>query len=226
MQKKLKAIDLTHTLSSGIPSWDGSCGFELSVITDYKDCTPPNLFRVQKMQCNNGIGTHIDAPAHVIKNGRTIDKLNLKELITDCVVIDVSPKANADYVIMPETIKEFEKKYGKIKSNSFVIFYTGWEKYWGNKTKYNNNHKFPSVHTSTAEILLKRNIAGIGTDTLSVDTGEYGFPVHHLILGKDKYLVENVANAKSLPPVGAKILILPLKIEGGTESPIRLVALI
>jgi kynurenine formamidase len=226
MTKKLKVIDLTHILSSETPSWDGNCGFELSVVIDYKDCKAPNLFRVQKMKYNNGIGTHMDAPAHVIKNGRTIDKLNLKELITDCVVIDVSSKANESYVIMPEVIQKFEKKYGKIKSNSFIIFYTGWEKYWANRKKYNNNHKFPSVHTSTAKLLLKRNIAGIGTDTLSVDTGEYGFPVHHAILGADKYLVENVANAKSLPPIGAKILILPLKIENGTEAPIRLIALI
>lgn len=226
MTKKLKAIDLTHTLSSEIPSWDGSCGFELSTITDYKDCTPPNLFRVQRMKCNAGIGTHMDAPAHVIKNGRTIDELHLNELITDCVVINVSSKAFANYVIMPEIIQKFEKKYGKIKSNSFVIFYTGWDKRWANKEKYNNNHKFPSVHVSTAELLLKRNISGIGTDTLSVDTGEHGFPVHNAILGADKYLVENITNTKSLPPIGAKILVLPLKIKDGTESPIRLIALI
>jgi len=226
MSNELKTIDLTHRLLPEAPSWDGSCGFELSINTDYKDCIPPNLFRTQKINMSAGIGTHMDAPAHVIPDGRTIDKLTMEELVTDCVIIDVSSEADAVYVIKPEVIEKFEKEYGKIKSNSFVIFYTGWDKRWGNRDRYNNNHKFPSVDLSVAELLLKRNIVGIGIDTLSVDTGVNGFPVHHAILGADKYLVENVANAKELPSTGAKILVLPIKIKDGTESPVRLIALV
>lgn len=49
--------------------------------------------------------------------------------------------------------------------------------------------------------------------------------MHRAILGADKYLVENVANAKLLPPTGAKVLVLPIKIKDATEAPIRLIAL-
>ncbi len=226
MNKEFKVIDLTHMLSSDIPTWDGGCGFELSIDTDYKDCTPPDLFRTQKIKCNAGIGTHMDAPAHVKEGGRTIDKLNLEELVTDCVVIDVSKEADENYLIMPEVIEKFEKEHGEIKPSSFVIFYTGWDKHWGNREKYINDHKFPSVDKATALFLLERNIAGLGIDTLSADTGSNGFPVHQAILGADKYLVENIANAKDLPSMGAKIFIMPIKIKDGTEAPIRLVALI
>lgn len=226
MNKDFKIVDLTHRLLPEIPTWDGSCGFELSINTDYKDCTPPDLFRTQKVKCGAGIGTHMDAPAHVKEGGITIDKLNLEELITDCVVIDVSAVADAAYMIKPEVVEKFEKEHGEIKSNSFVIFYTGWDKRWGNREKYINDHKFPSVDKSTAELLLKRNITGLGIDTLSADTGANGFPVHQLILGADKYLVENIANAKELPPIGAKSFVLPMKIKDGTEAPIRLIALI
>jgi kynurenine formamidase len=225
MNKEFKIIDLTHRLFPEVPSWDGNCGFELKLTLDYEDCTPPDLFRKHNLKMESGIGTHIDAPAHVIPNGRTIDKLELKELITDCIVIDVSSEANEVYVIMPEVVEKFEKEYGEIKSNSFVIFYTGWDKRWSDRDKYTNNHKFPSVDISTSELLLKRNIAGLGIDTLSADTGADGFPVHRAVLGADKYLVENVANVKELPPVGAKSLALPIKISGGTEAPIRLIAL-
>lgn len=226
MDREFKIIDLTHTLSSEIPTWDGSCGFELEVKTDYGDCTPPDIFRVQKITCNAGIGTHIDAPAHVILGGRTVENLGLEELITDCIVIDVSSEADENYVIMPSAIEKFEKEYGEIKESSFVIFYTGWDKYWEDKTKYIHNYKFPSVDPTTAELLVKRNIAGLGTDTLSVDTGKNGFPVHRIILGTNKYLVENIANAKSLPPLGVKIVILPMKIKDGTEAPVRMIGLI
>ena len=225
MNKELNVVDLTHRLLPEIPTWDGSCGFELSIDTDYKDCTPPDLFRTQKIKCGAGIGTHMDAPAHVKEGGLTIDNLNLQELITDCVVIDVSSLADAVYIIKPEVVENFEKESGEIKPNSFVIFYTGWDKRWGNKEKYINDHKFPSVDKATALLLLERDNAGLGIDTLSADTGANGFPVHQAILGADKYLVENIANAKDLPPTGAKSFVLPIKIKDGTEAPIRLVAL-
>ena len=222
----MKFIDLTHTLSSTIPFWDGTCGFTLSKITDYSDCIPPNIFRTQKINMNAGVGTHMDAPAHCLPGGKTIDELELGELIIDCIVIRVEKEAHETYTIMPSVVEQFEKYNGEIPPNSLVIFYTGWDKYWNEPEKFINNYRFPSVDVSTAELLLKRGVSGLGTDTISVDTGAAGFPVHRAILGDGKYLVENIANAGELPPTGAKILILPMKIEKATEAPIRLIALI
>lgn len=219
-------IDLTHLLHEHIPFWDGDGSFNCTIGNDYKDCTPPDLFRTQRLACNAGCGTHIDAPAHVIPGGRTIDTLALEELITECVVIDVSKEADENYVIMPDVVEKFEAEHGKIPADSLVIFYTGWDKYWDTPEKYNNNHVFPSVHVSTAELLLERNISGLGIDTLSCDTGKEGFPVHRAILGADKYLIENVANASLLPATGAKVSVMPMKIKDGTEAPIRLVAFV
>lgn len=221
-----KVIDLTHTLSSTIPTWDGSCGFSSEIDTDYKDCKEPYLFRTQKIKMIAGIGTHMDAPAHCVPSSRTIESLTMEELVTDCIVIDVRNVAGENYLVMPEIIENFEKENDEIKSNSFVIFYTGWDKNWETPEKYRNNHQFPSIHISTAELLLKRNIAGIGIDTLSADTGKEGFPVHRAILGANKYLVENITNLAELPPTGAKIAVLPMKIKDGTEAPIRLIALL
>lgn len=226
MDQKNKVIDLTHSLSGDIPSWDGRPGFELSIAGDYKDGTPPDTFRTQKIKCSAGIGTHMDAPTHVVPGGRTIDQLTPEELVVDCIVIDVSREANESYMIMPEAIEQFEKEHGRIAPRSLVIFYTGWDKRWETPEKYRNGHMFPSVDARTAEMLLERSIAGLGIDTLSSDRGDAGFPVHRAILGADKYLVENIANAGLLPPTGAKAFVLPMKIEGATEAPIRLIALI
>ena len=81
--------------------------------------------------------------------------------------------------------------------------------------------KFPSVTEAAAKPLLKREIVGLGIDTLSSDMPSSGFPVHKQILGTGKYLVENVANADLLPCKGAYVMVLPIKGEGLTESPIR-----
>ncbi|MBP9803014.1 MAG: cyclase family protein [Candidatus Pacebacteria bacterium] len=225
MKTNKTIIDLTHSLNENIPTWDGERGFELSISCNYSDCTSPNTFKINKINMNAGIGTHIDAPAHMIEGSNNIDELKLSELITECIVIDISDKVTADYIINKKDIEEFEKENGIIPENSFVIFYTGWEKYWEEKEKYINNHKFPSLDTEVAEFLLNRKISGIGTDTLSVDTGENGFPVHLKILGAGKYLVENIKNANLLPKTGSQIFIAPIKIEGGTEAPVRLFAM-
>jgi kynurenine formamidase len=168
----------------------------------------------------------MDAPSHIIEGGRTIDLLTMDELVVDCVVVDVSDRADESFMVMPSVIEEFEKAHGEIPKSSLIIFYTGWSKFWNEPAKYHNEHKFPSVHPDTAEILVKRGVVGVGIDTLSCDTGADGFPVHRIILGADKYLVENVTNADKLPLTGAKVFVMPTKIKGATEAPIRLVALI
>ncbi len=123
-------------------------------------------------------------------------------------------------------MKTFEQKYGLINSGSFVMIRTGWEQYWSTPKQYHNNHLFPSVSKDAAEYLLQRVVKGIGIDTLSPDRPEDGYPVHKIFLGAGKYIIENVANLKSLPIIGSFIFALPLKTKGGTEAPIRLIGLI
>ena len=229
MQKPLgfgnfEIIDLTHSLTSEIPQWGIECGFRHHIVTDYSDCASQVKFRAQRLEMVAGIGTHMDAPAHCIPGSATIDDLPLTSLITPCRVIDVSQKANERYLISVEDIQSFEKEHGLIPKDSFVLLHTGWGEYWDNPATYRNNLIFPSLSLEGAELLLTRDIIGLGIDTLSPDCGDSGFPVHQLLLAAGKYIVENVANAKKLGPVGFSIA-LPIKIQKGTEAPIRLVGL-
>jgi len=219
-----KTVDLTHALSKEIPTWDGSCGFNHKITCDYSDCDTDIKFRIQEVTMRAGIGTHMDAPAHCIPGGATIESLSLDNLIAPCVVIDTSQNTDKDFKVRPSHLLEFEKQHGKIPNNSFVIFYTGWDRFWLEPEKYHNDHQFPSIDGACGEFLLERAIAGIGIDTLSPDRPESGFPLHAALLGAGKYIVENVANAKNLPASGGFSLALPMKTSGGTEAPIRLIA--
>lgn len=219
-------IDLTHPLSSQTPTWNGRCGFVHECKLDYSDSQGEVKFRIQQLKMHAGIGTHMDAPAHCFPNEATIDQLTLDQLITNCLVIDVSGQSHATFSVEQKHIHQFEQKYGTIPQNSFVIVYTGWEKYWNHPDKYRNNHLFPNISKEAAKLLLERDIAGIGIDTLSPDRPNEGFAVHQLFLGAGKYIVENVANAHQLPPVGSYSLALPIYFTEGTEAPIRLIALV
>lgn len=221
-----EAIDLTHVLSSVSPSWDGDCGFRHELVLDYETCTTPVKFRVQKINMDAGIGTHMDAPAHCIPGGKTIDELSLTDLIAPCVVIDISKQAHAAYQCSAADIQIFEQQYGTIPQGAFVIVRTGWDQFWHQPEQYRNNLQFPSISLSAACLLLDRNIAGLGIDTLSPDTESSGYPVHQAILGAEKYLVENVAHADKLPPIGSFSLVMPILSKNGTEAPIRLIGLV
>lgn len=219
-------VDLTHSLHSSIPSWDGSCGFTLDTDVDYKDCAPPYLFRTNKIHSRAGMGTHMDAPAHCFAGANTIDMLPLEDLIVPCVVIKPDGPISDRYVLDCKSVQRFEEEHGMIQRNSFVIVCTGWARYWNEPEKYRNELQFPSVHEDVAALLIERGILGLGTDTLSADAGGKAFPVHRTILGSGKYLVENIANSDILPPTGSTALVMPMKIFEGTEAPIRLAAVV
>lgn len=221
-----KLIDLTHALGPNIPSWHGDCGFLHTIDQDY-DRISPYQFRTHTIEMKEGMGTHIDAPAHCAEGGRSISEIDVNELASPCIVIDVSKKLHEDYVVPLEDIHQFESEYGIIVQNSLVIVRTGWDKFWSQPEKYRNQLRFPSVSREVAAFLLnERNINGLGIDTLSPDNPKNGYPVHKMLLNADKYIIENIANSASLPPTGSYSLALPMKISQGTEAPIRLVGLI
>lgn len=224
--KTEKIIDLTHTLSPAIPTWDGSCGFEQQTVIDYADCTTRTKFRVQKLCMSAGIGTHMDAPAHCIPNGRTIENIDLASLCSPCVVIDVRAQAHPEYSISTEDIERFEREHGIIKPGTLVAFNTGWDKHWHDQIAYRNEHIFPAICPKAADQLVARKIIGVAIDTLGVDRPSDDYPVHAILLGANIYIIENATHLDKLPPIGAHTIALPIKIAGGTEAPIRFIGLI
>ena len=221
-----KFIDLTHTLDSTIPTWNGGCGFNHDLHIDYSDCQGEDKFRVMKVGMHAGIGTHMDAPSHCIAQGKFIHDFDVNELIMPCEVIDVSDQCHERYSLSAQDISDFESKHGKIAAGSCVFVKTGWSKFWSTPSKYHNNHVFPSVSSEAASLLLEKGVNALGIDTLSPDRPEDGFNVHKIFLGADKIIIENVANLGSMPPTGSFVMALPIKIKDGTEAPVRLVGLI
>lgn len=219
-------IDLTHQLSDDIPTWSGSKSFELHTNVDYGMCPGAVKFRVQALEMSAGIGTHMDAPAHCIPGGATIDTIPLEKLCAPCIKIDVSDRAHERYSVSRADIVAWEDEHGTIQAGSFVLICTGWAKYWNNPEQYHNKHKFPSVSAGAALLLRERGIVGLGIDTLSPDRPEDEFAVHQLLLGAGIYLVENVAHAEKLPVIGATLFVIPILIAGGTEAPVRLFGLV
>lgn len=227
---QFEAVDLTHPLDSGVPTWTGSCGFSHEVKMDYDQGV-----RCLSYKCQSGVGTHMDAPAHFFQNGRTIAAIPVEQLIIPACILDLSSQLKPDLFVMPEDLLEYERKWGPIGPNSLVFAYTGWEKYWNEPDRYRNvdpsgKMHFPGFHLKTAQMLIDRGVAGIGIDTLSPDGSnnkpENKFPVHEVVLGAGKYIIENAAHLSRMPPKGGYAIALPIKVTVGAEAPMRLIGLI
>ena len=181
------------------------------------------------------LGTHLDAPNHFEDNQPSVDELGLEALIGPATVIDISDKteSNDDYELTVADIIDWEKVNGRIQKRSIVLLNTGWWRRWNDYEEYknlddSNKLHFPGYSAGAAGFLVeKRDINGIGIDTLSADCGiSTDFSVHHIINGSSKYILENVANLDKLPPTGATLIIAPIKIEGGSGGQTRIWAIL
>ena len=228
-------IDLTYPFNEKTIYWPTEKGFKLQKIF-YGETSKGYFYSAYKFCAPEHGGTHVDAPRHFFINGWTIDKIPLDVLHGHTVVIDVALKVknNRDYAVNINDIKLFEKHYRRINSQDIVLFYTGWGKYWRNKKHYLGNDKlgdtkdlhFPGISKAAAQYLVDKKVKGIGLDTPSLDPGiSSEFWAHRIILGANIYGIENLANVQLLPPVGAEIIVAPMKIQEGSGAPARIYAI-
>lgn len=222
--------DLTHVFSENFPLFLGApVQTERAVVVT----VPVNGFYAQKWTFWEHSGTHMDAPAHFIANGRQSPEITPHELIVPIVVIDISAKvpANPDALVSPDDLIRFERRHGRIPDGALVCEHSGWESRAGSVEAYRNVgsdglQHFPGFGKAAVDWLLaNRNISGIGVDTMSLDHGaSTTFDTHLTILGANKYGVENLKNLSKIPPRGATIYIGLIPWSQGSGGPLRAIA--
>lgn len=236
--RSLEMVDLTHALNAQTLFWPTSpSSFELNRLSYGK--TPGGWFYAANAFCTpeHG-GTHLDAPIHFDSTGVTVDRVPLEQLIAPAVVINVtdSTARNADYRLSAGDVQAFEKRHGRIPAGAIVIMRTGWETRWPDRKAYfgdatpndASNLHFPSFGAEAARLLVEeRKVAGLGLDTPSIDFGpSKDFIVHRIAAARNVVGLENLRGLGSLPAVGAMVIALPIKIEGGSGGPMRAIALV
>ena len=183
-------------------------------------------------------GTHIDAPIHFGEGRLAVDEIPLQKLIAPAVVIDVRPSVagNRDYRLSLEDLEKWERQHGQIQPGAVVLMFTGWGRAWPDRSRYLGSATpsdpktlhFPGFSKEAAQFLVKeRRVDGIGIDTPSIDYGPSDdFIVHQIVNGANVYGLENIANLDRVPPKGAILIALPIKIKGGTGGPVRIIAVL
>lgn len=230
-------IDLTHAFSESTVYWPTAEGFRLS--RDTAGITPGGFWYAAGSFCaaEHG-GTHLDAPAHFAEGRRTTDRIPLEDLMGDAVVLDVTERAaaNADTRVDRAALEAWEAAHGPIPPRAIVLLWTGWGSRWPDAARYLGTAErgaaavadlhFPGLHPDAAAWLVEeRDVKAVGIDTASIDHGpSTDFRAHRVLAAAEVPVFENVARLDQLPPRGAWVVALPIKIEGGTGGPVRIVA--
>lgn len=237
--RKGKWIDLTHAFNEQSVYWPTAKTFRKTTV--FEGQTDHGFYySAFDFEAAEHGGTHIDSPVHFGKNKQSTDEIPLERLVGPAAVIDVAEQASADrdYQVSVEDILEWEKQHGTIPHGAIVLFNTGSARFYPDRVKYMGTDErgeaavpklhFPGIHPDAATFLSnERTIDAVGLDTPSIDYGQSkDFQSHVILFEKNIPGFENVANLNRLPATGATVFALPMKIEGGSGGPLRIVAFV
>lgn len=223
-------IDLSQEIFSGMPVYKGLPEVKMTVhatheewdnIKDSRTVTPS----VYKLELGEHTGTHVDALNHMsIENkGQSIDTMPLTMFYTEGICLDFSQKGLRALITSSDIQKACEKAQLEIKKGDTVLFYTDhYRNYYGTENWGNG----PGITAEATRWLGNKEIAAFGVETMSPGVPNVSNKDVHKICGELGFThYENMINLHLLINKGRfRFIALPLKIRGGTGSPVRAVA--
>jgi kynurenine formamidase len=242
--QRLRIVDLTQPLGPdtpviGLPPiFAASPGVTISVISRYDDKGPAWYWNA--LNFGEHTGTHFDAPIHWVTgkdlSDHACDTIPVRRFVGPACVIDVSTEvaANPDFLLTPARIDAWEREHGRIPSGAWVLLRTDWSKRRDPAQFLNvgaDGPHSPGFDASASKMLaIERDVLGVGVETIGTDAGQAGtfdppFPNHSTMHGAGKFGLASLCNLDQLPPTGAVVIAAPLKIVGGSGSPLRVIAI-
>lgn len=222
---RYEVVDLSHVLEDGMPRPQVPYGHII-----WKSHVRGDSFNTFMILVFEHAGTHVDAPVHLGGvDGPSVEKLPLDRWMGECCVLDMKRKGEREFVSV-EDIEKWEDAHDRIVAGEVVLLNFGWQKRWkvpSGVEKQPFLRDNPGLSEEAATLLAGRRVKLVGADTPTIDS--YADPderAHRVLLPRGVLIMENAANLDKLPPRGAYLMAFPLKIGGGTGSPVRAVAFV
>ena len=238
--KEKKFVDLTHSFSPGIPHWKGFPDETRETLYWYEPGvgTAGSGFYAQSFTHVGQWGTHVDPPAHFVKGMRTVDQIDVKEMILPFVILDVHEVVakNPDYTITMEDVKNWETRHGAIPAGAFVAMRTDWSKRWPDMEAMHNKDgngiaHYPGWSLEVLQYLYEeRQITASGHETTDTDPGvatsKDDYSLETYILKSNHYQIELLAHLDAVPEAGALVVATFPKPKDGSGFPARVFAIL
>jgi kynurenine formamidase len=233
-------VDLTHAFEAGIPHWPGFPDEKRETVYWYDGSkgTLGKGFFAQRYSLVGQWGTHVDPPAHFVQGKKTLDQIDVKEMLLPLVVIDVHQQAatNPDYAITMDDVQAWERQHGKVPEGAFVAMRTDWSKKWPDAKAMRNEDSQGVAHYPgwSKEVLKclyeKRKITASGHETTDTDPGvavsKGDYSLETYVLGTNHYQIELLTGLDQVPESGAIVVVSFPKPKGGSGFPARVFAIL
>lgn len=223
-------IDLSQEIYAGMPVYKSLPPVTMDVYATHEKWNgiknsvlqTPSVY---KLQMSEHTGTHVDALNHMDLDykDQSIDKMPLSMFYTEGICLDFSNKELKELITSKEIEEACKKDGSEIKKGDTVLFYTDhYRKHFSTP----NWDKGPGITAEAAELLGRKEISAFGVETMSPGIPGISNREVHKICGEMSFThYENMINLYKLVGRGRfQFIALPLKIRGGTGSPVRAVA--
>ncbi|CTQ50869.1 cyclase family protein [Jannaschia donghaensis] len=220
--------DLTHTYGPDFPTFFGVPGITMEQAYKFEE----DGFNLWNLSINEHTGTHIDAPLHFSADGKSVDAIEVGNLVVPLCVVDIRERSSfdADAQVTPDDLTAWISANGDIPDRACVAMLSGWadkvaEPSYRGEDESGGLH-FPGFHPdATAMLLEMTSAAAIAVDTLSLDYGQSAdFATHYAWLPAGRYGIENIAGLDQMPAAGATLFVGAPKHAGGSGGPARIFA--
>jgi arylformamidase len=200
-------LDITFPLGPSTTVWPGDIKVEIESVREPSG----SKSMVSRLVMSSHGGTHVDAPAHFIEGGRTVESLSLDILIGECLVVEVE-----DIDITAQVVDALHIPKGTKR----LIFKTSNSKRFSGSEPFTKD--YVGISPCGAERLADVGVLLIGVDYLSAASYPDTLPVHLTLLGREIVLLETLNLAEVTPGI-YELICLPLKLQGSDGSPCRAV---
>jgi kynurenine formamidase len=248
---RAKVYDLAHTYRVGMPHHPVHPPYLFGLVKTHGEYMRGDLSSAAEAIALGGhVGTHIDALCHFSKNGKMFGGVDVGPaqsytggvthlsidtvgpILRRGVLLDIARHQRVDvlpidFMIRPDLLQAAQK--AEIRAGDVVLIRTGWARYWSDPRKFIAEAQGPGIEETSARWLSAKGIFAAGSDTIAFEFVPSGMPVHaHFLVEKGIHIMEAL-DMERLAADGVTEFVfvaIPLKLAGGTGSPIRPIALV
>lgn len=233
--RRVKLLEISREVSETMPVYPGHVSVNFWDHLTHEQVKRQRLpedspfrgYAVRGFVGSEHVSTHVDAVWHFNPDrpDLTIDKLPWEHLITPAAWIDLSDVAPEPKITLARIEAAFEDTGVELKPGMTLLYYTGWGELWDDPLAFVEG--YPGLDAEASEWLIDQGIVNLGTDAPSTDhPGDLGYPNHRIHGERCVIHTEMVHNMTRIPRHhGFWVMFFPLRLEGGTGSPARAIAI-
>lgn len=228
----MQLIDLSREIYHRTPAHPSHPPVIMTVWNDHQEIKQAGETRFTSksmtLSMSDHSATHVDAPCHFNPSGDapSIDEVPLENFYTEAICLDLSHAPLKHEITVEEMEAALAKSGQEIRKGDTVLLHMGVHDRLFGTPGY--QHDFPGLHVSAVHWLADKGIIMFGVEAISpAPEGEANFKAHIACAERGITHMEGMMNLDKLLDKGRfRFIGFPLKIKGGTGSPIRAVAVI